>query len=128
MTRLSAALAAAIVAAATGSALADHAVVEADSFDAFQEAFCAADHDHEHIFVVPIAMFDEHESFACDSGTFGLRKSEPADDPGHGVYNVDPPHGVDSAFDCDAKADIGMTNIALNCIPVSMETEDHDKT
>lgn len=28
----------------------------------------------------------------------------------------------------DAKADIGMTIIGLNCIPASQETEDHEKT
>jgi len=47
--------------------------------------------------------------------------------PGHNVYNVDPPAGAKNVLDCDAKADVGMLNVALNCMPVTEETTEHVK-
>jgi len=38
-----------------------------------------------------------------------------------------PPHGSKQGFDCDGKADIDMTTVAINCLPVSQETKEHRK-
>ncbi len=110
------------------SANAGDLVSQAGNYAEFKEQFCAASRDGEHIFVVPAAMFSEQKGVTCADGESGLRVSEPADDPGHTVFNIDPPHGVETAFDCDGKADTGMTMVALNCIPASAEAADHKKT
>ncbi len=109
-------------------AFAQSVVTEADSFESFSSSFCSASHDAEHIFVVPAAVFSEHSEVACDNGVSGLRLSEPEDDPGHTVFNIDPPSGAPTALDCDGKADTGMETIAINCIPADMESVDHKKT
>lgn len=101
-------------------------VSQASSFEEFSQQFCAASQAGEHVFVLPAKVFAEHTSLTCDSGEFTLRTGEPTDDPGHTVYNIDPPSGVDLALDCDAKADTGMSVIALNCLSVAAESEDHD--
>ncbi len=111
-----------------GSAMADGKVSQATSFDEFKQQFCGSPQDDEHIFILPVSVFTDHKSLECPIGTFVLRSGDPTDDPGHALYNIDPPHGVDDAYDCDAKADIGMTMIGLNCIPAGQETEDHEKT
>ena len=103
-------------------------IVEANDYDEFKTKFCAADHSEEHIFVFPAAIYKDHKTIECAGGTFGLRSTEPEEDAGHMVLNIDPPHGVDSALDCDGKADIGMAVIALNCYPVSKETATHPKS
>ncbi|MEO4043568.1 hypothetical protein AAFN47_18385 [Hoeflea sp. CAU 1731] len=115
------------VVAATPS-LAQSIVAEADSFESFSSAFCSASHEAAHIFVVPAAIFSEHSEVTCDNGVSGLRSSEPEDDPGHTVFNIDPPSGAPTALDCDGKADTGMETIAINCIPADMESVDHKKT
>ncbi|MFN3231674.1 MAG: hypothetical protein ACE363_05890 [Alphaproteobacteria bacterium] len=108
-------------------ACAEAPVSTANTFDQFKAQFCEANRAQEHIFVLPLASFDEHDSIDCEFGTSGLRKAEPADDPGHVVLNVDPPADVPSAFDCDSKADVGMTYVALNCLPANREAADHQK-
>ncbi len=110
------------------TAMALPSIVEANNYDELSDEFCAADHSMEHIFAFPAAIYDSHEKIECESGTFGLRVAEPKEDPGHKVYNIDPPHGVDNALDCDGKADTGMTVIALNCYPVSKEAVTHTKS
>ena len=109
-------------------AQADELVTEAADLAEFQEHFCAAGRESERIFVVPAAIFTETQSVGCEDGTSTLRMTESADDPGHTVFNIDPPHGVESAFDCDGKADTGMSMVALNCIPASAEQSGHSKT
>ncbi|MEM6762991.1 MAG: hypothetical protein AAF615_08940 [Pseudomonadota bacterium] len=121
-------VAATLLMASTPLANAADKVTQAGSFGDFEAAFCTTDMTSEHVFVVPSAVFSEHSAVNCSTGEFGLRTSEVADDPGHAVYNIDPPSGVQNAFDCDAKADVGMTVVALNCLPVSAETSDHNKT
>lgn len=95
---------------------------------AFEEAFCVASRDRPHIFVVQASMFVETRSVLCQDGVSTLHSSVSADDPGHTVFSIDPPHGVENAFNCDGKADTGMAVVALNCIPVSAETAAHRKT
>jgi hypothetical protein len=97
------------------------------NYDEFTQKFCSANRDAQHIFVLPIAVFNQNNSVKCDDGESRLRTSEPKDDPGHVVFNIDPPHGVKSSFDCDGKADITMTTVAINCLPVSRETGSHPK-
>lgn len=107
---------------------ADTMVSQAQDMESFRMAFCEAPRAGEHIFVLPVSIFKDNTSFDCDDGTYGLRTSEPADDPGHMLFNVDPPHGSETSLDCDGKADIGVTMVAINCIPVSEESADHSKT
>jgi hypothetical protein len=109
------------------SAAAESTVSETSDFEAFVEAFCAADRAREHIFVLPMEGFMDADEIACPEGTSTPRTAEPTDDPGHVVLNVDPPEGVADALDCDGKADIGMTMVAINCLPASAETAEHKK-
>lgn len=102
-------------------------VSQAADFAEFTQQFCAEAPDHEHIFVVPASVFSGQSSVECDGAMSMLRTSEPADDPGHIVFNIDPPKGVDMAYDCDGKADVGMNLVAINCLPASMESMDHAK-
>lgn len=109
-------------------ALADELVSQAADLAEFEKRFCGASREGEHIFVVPAAIFTETQSVNCEDGTSTLRMTQPADDPGHTVFNIDPPHGIEAAFDCDGKADTGMEMIALNCIPAAAEQPGHRKT
>ena len=104
---------------------AESEVFETDDFEAFVEAFCAADRAREHIFVLPIQGFMDADEIACPEGTSTPRTAEPADDPGHVVLNVDPPEGVADGLDCDGKVDLGMKMVAINCLPASAESPDH---
>ena len=91
----------------------------------FQSAFCAADRSSQHIFVLPLATFSEGATVTCEHGTSSLRLTEPSDDPGHLLVNIDPPDGVEDGFDCDGKADEGMSLVAINCLPENLESSDH---
>ena len=107
------------------AALADGLVSDTRDADAFTAAFCAADRSTQHIFVVPMSVFQAGGDLTCDDGTSTLRMTEPSDDPGHAVVNIDPPEGVADGFDCDGKADLGMSLIAINCLPANLESADH---
>ena len=115
------------VALATAAHGASNTVSQATNAEEFAEQFCAASRAAQHIFVLPLAVFSEQNSVTCKDGESKLRSAEPKDDPGHLVLNVDPPHGSKESFDCDAKADIDMTLVAVNCLPVSQETKEHRK-
>ena len=106
-------------------ALADDLVSDTRDADDFAAAFCAADRSTQHIFVVPMSVFQAGGEVTCDDGTSTVRMTEPADDPGHAVVNIDPPDGVADGFDCDGKADLGMSLIAINCLPANLESADH---
>lgn len=103
----------------------DVTLVRAPSAATFEASFCGADRSGAAIFVIPLNIFEDGGEIACDHGTSATRMVEPADDPGHVVLNVDPPAGVADGFDCDAKADIGMFEVALNCLPANAEAADH---
>jgi|AP12_2_1047962.scaffolds.fasta_scaffold74419_2 hypothetical protein len=102
-------------------------VSQAGNYSQFKDQFCAADHSGQHIFVLPMAVFSDEKSVACDNGESMLRTMEPADDPGHIVFNIDPPPDAEAAFDCDGKADEGMTTVAINCLPADEESAMHPK-
>jgi hypothetical protein len=102
-------------------------VSQTANYEEFTKQFCAADRGGQHVFVLPLAVFDEQNSVTCKNGDSKLRAAEPKDDPGHLVLNIDPPHGSKQSFDCDGKADIDMTIVAINCLPVSQETKEHHK-
>jgi len=109
-------------------AAADQIVSQASDYQEFKQQFCSAYRGGEHIFILPAKIFSIEQVVECPDGTSTLRMAEPADDPGHTIFNIDPPHGVESAFDCDGKADSGMGLVALNCIPASAEAAGHKKT
>lgn len=102
-------------------------VSQAGNGSQFNQQFCAANRAEQHVFVLPAAVFSDEKSITCDDGESMLRTSEPADDPGHILFNIDPPAGSKESFDCDGKADVGMTTIAINCLPVGMESKMHPK-
>ena len=91
----------------------------------FSTKLCSADKSVEHVFVVPVAVFKNSSEINCDFGKYALRYTDDKTDPGHVLYNIDPPKGVSKAFDCDAKADEGMKNIGVNCLPIDKESSDH---
>lgn len=107
------------------AAFADGLVSDIRDADEFTAAFCAADRSTQHIFIVPMSVFQAGGDLTCDDGTSTLRMTEPSDDPGHAVVNIDPPAGVADGFDCDGKADLGMSLIAINCLPANLESADH---
>jgi hypothetical protein len=102
-------------------------VLQAMNYDEFAEQFCSANRENQHIFVLPVAIFTENATVTCEDGDSGLRTSEPEDDPGHVILNIDPPHAAQASFDCDGKADVAMTTVAINCLPVSRESAEHPK-
>ena len=101
---------------------------EAASYDEFVQQFCGETPDHEHIFILPVAVFTDNSSVDCGGAVSTLRTTEPSDDPGHIVFNIDPPEGAEMAYDCDGKADAGMKLVAINCLPANMESADHTKS
>ena len=128
MIKTTVSLAALVLLGFSQAASADDMVMQARNFSEFSEQFCNASRTGEHIFVVPAEIFTSAKSISCSHGDSLLRMSEPSDDPGHAVYNIDPPSGVADAFDCDGKADIGMDRVALNCLPANSEKAGHRKT
>lgn len=62
---------------------------QATSLADLSEKFCAASRSAPHIFVVPVAVF-EQKVVECDDGESTLRTAEPDDDPGYIVFNIDP--------------------------------------
>ncbi|MEM6464279.1 MAG: hypothetical protein AAF724_20430 [Pseudomonadota bacterium] len=123
-----AALTAISISFAAPAALAQDMVSSSADFASFTTAFCGADRSAAHIFVVPLAALEDNSTVSCDFGTANIRVSEPESDPGHYVMNIDPPEGVEDGLDCDGKADKGMSQVALNCLPANMESADHTKT
>lgn len=93
----------------------------------FTASFCAANRDAPHVFVLPLSVFATEESIECAHGSALLRMTEPSEDPGHVVMNIDPPTGVVDGFDCDGKADVGIPFVAINCLPANSEAVDHRK-
>ena len=113
-----------------GSATAGEMISQVSDPSDFTKTFCAASREAPHIFVLPADLFQvgEQKGVTCDDGESKLRVSEPQDDPGHRVYNIDPPHGSKNGLDCDGKADIGMAMVAINCLPANFEAEGHTKS
>ena len=101
-----------------------------DATEKFQSIFCKLD-PAKQSHPILTAGFDYKvksiTEFTCGDLTYRVRVHPDKDDPGHNIYNVDPPSGVKNVLDCDGKADVGMLNIALNCMPISEETIEHVK-
>ncbi len=102
----------------------------ADSKDAtekFQAIFCKLDPAKQSHPIIPADVYMEAagKEFTCNDLTYKAKVMPAEGDTGHNLYNVDPPGDVKNALDCDAKADVGMKNIALNCMPISEETVEH---
>ena len=95
----------------------------------FQSIFCKLDPAKQSHPIIPADVYNDAagKKFKCGEVTYGVRVHPDKDDPGHNVYNVDPPAGAKNVLDCDAKADVGMLNVALNCMPVTEETTEHIK-
>ena len=100
-----------------------------DGVEKFQAIFCQLDPGKQSHPVIPADVYQASvgQKITCGDLTYMVRVKYDTSDPGHNVYNVDPPSGVKKALDCDGKADTGMFNIALNCMPVSEEMEEHVK-
>ena len=111
----------------TAGAASELYVSQAANYTQFKEQFCAANRAQEHIFVLPLEVLSQETGVTCDDGESTFRITEPEDDLGHLVINIDPPSGSEKSFDCDAKADEGMTTVALNCLPVDQESAMHPK-
>lgn len=81
----------------------------------------------ERIFLVSADIFEKNKlSFNCPHmSNFIMQKMKSEDDPGHFIYYVESPKGSKNTYDCDAKADIGMKVIGLNCYPTSKEVPTH---
>jgi hypothetical protein len=116
-----------LAAVTTATAASELYVSEAADYTMFEEQFCAANRAEQHIFVLPTAIFSQEKGVTCDDGESMFKVAEPSDDPGHLVINIDPPAGSKTAFDCDSKADEGMTIVAINCLPVDQEAATHPK-
>lgn len=79
------------------------------------------------IIIASMELMKSTPYVACQSGNAVIRFITDQKDPGHVLVNVDPPKGTIKGFDCDAKADIGLNFIALNCLESSMEDKSHSK-
>ncbi|MCH7928564.1 MAG: hypothetical protein IID03_11400 [Candidatus Dadabacteria bacterium] len=93
----------------------------------FQAVFCKLDPAKQSHPIIPADVYKDAagKEFACGDLTYRVKVISDEGDAGHTLYNVDPPGDVKNALDCDAKADVGMRNIALNCMPISEETTEH---
>ncbi|USG63207.1 hypothetical protein NBZ79_09490 [Sneathiella marina] len=112
------------------AAHAENMVSQATSYSEFTAQYCARAYDTddtEHIMILPASVFAENKTVSCGGVTTGMRMAEDTDDPGHLRYNVDPLPGVPHSLDCDAKADVGIAIIALNCLPANHESKSHKK-
>ncbi len=118
----------ALVFASGAQATLNNVVTQVSGTAEFNREFCNAARDKTHIFILPVEIFASQTNVSCSDGISILRVTEPQGDPGHKIYNVDPPHGVQDGLDCDGKADIGMSIIAINCVPANLETADHNKS
>jgi len=98
-----------------------------DATEKFQAIFCKLDPAKQSHPIIPADVYKDAagKEFTCGDLTYRVRVHPDKDDPGHNIYNVDPPGDVKNVLDCDGKADVGMRDIALNCMPISEETIEH---
>ena len=102
-----------------------HGIYMLSESNEVQPVFCAASKFHQAVFILPLKLVSEIDQLRCSQGVSVVRVTEPIDDPGHVLVNIDPPIGVSNTFDCDAKADKGMQAIAINCLRVDDESASH---
>jgi len=98
-----------------------------DAAEKFQAIFCKLDPAKQSHPIIPADVYKDTagKEFTCGDLTYRVKVISDEGDAGHILYNVDPPGDVKNALDCDAKADMGMRDIALNCMPISEETIEH---
>jgi len=98
-----------------------------DATEKFQAIFCKLDPAKQSHPIIPADVYKDAagKEFTCGDLTYRVKVISDEGDAGHTLYNVDPPGDVKNALDCDGKADVGMLNIALNCMPISEETIEH---
>lgn len=103
-----------------------------DNLKKFTTEFCkslSVSPLEEKIFIVSSSIFaSEEQTISCDkNGDYKITKAELKNDPGHYAFEVDPTKIVTTGYDCDAKADVGMKFIGLNCLPITKEAAEHKK-
>ncbi len=98
-----------------------------DAIEKFQAILCKLDPAKQSHPIIPADVYKDAagKEFTCGDLTYRVKVISDESDAGHDLYNVDPPGDVKNALDCDGKADVGMRNIALNCMPISEETIEH---
>ena len=90
-----------------------------------EPTFCTASKNHQAIFILPVKLVKQINQLRCPQGISNVRVTSLSEDPGHILVNIDPPKGVTNTLDCDAKADMGMQAIGLNCLRVGQESSSH---
>lgn len=84
----------------------------------FAKKLCKVDKKEKHI-KIPVEYFTGDKSLICSFGKYSLSvMQDDINDPGHSLYLVTPPESAKKAYDCDGKADNGITKIAMNCLLV----------
>ena len=92
----------------------------------FQTLFCALKPDQPTVFVMPSTFFKDNNDgkIKCSYGEYLVRyilpKSiDPKDPRHHAIFNIDSQSDDIASFDCDGKADVGMSEVGINCFPVN---------
>ncbi len=91
----------------------------------YQKKLCKPKNKTEHI-KIPASDFVNKQEVTCQFGKYHLSRQADSRDPGHTLYLVTPPEGVEKAYDCDSKADNGINKISMNCLLVEDESKEHE--
>jgi hypothetical protein len=92
-------------------------VVQVKSFEELSQKWCDASRDSDYVFVLPASLFVDGRQVICDSGTYKLYRTVPADDTGDYEYHLVPPFGKANVLGCDGKAGLKVETVAINCRP-----------
>ncbi len=109
----------------SGSENGSDLVVLVNDAQTLTEKFCGASQDSEHILVAPLSTLQSTSSISCSDGDYSVLVADAEADPGHIMLNISPPPASPKGLDCDGKADIGVSQAALNCFPSDKESGDH---
>lgn len=128
-------LAAASLSALTALAIPVMLATSADATEVFtikdknsaSAVFCKANLKSEAIVILPSSVLRSLSTIRCSDGNFSVSKMNDSSDPGHSLVSIDPPKGKSNVLDCNAKYDLGLTSVALNCLRVSAEDRRHSK-
>jgi len=77
--------------------------------------------------VISSSVLRSLSTIHCPEGNFSVQTRYDSSDPGHSIVSIDPPKGKSNVLDCNAKYDLGMTSVDLNCLRVSAEDKRHGK-
>lgn len=89
--------------------------------------FCKANLKSEAIIILPSSVLRSLSAISCQDGNFIVRKRNDSSDPGHSLVSIDPPKGKSNVLDCNAKYDLGLTSVALNCLRFNAVDKRHSK-